>query len=104
MVPTILALLAAAALLFYLFERELAGAWFTFGVHPEVTGLLELSLADQKRLAHEDPAHAAQYRQRFEATEALLGRLRILELSRGEILRRYEAVLLGLFAAILLLG
>lgn len=104
MVPTILALLAAAALLFYLFERELAGAWFTFGVHPEVTGLLELSLADQKRLAREDPAHAALYRRRFDATEALLGRLRILELSRGEILRRYEAVLLGLFAGILALG
>jgi signal transduction histidine kinase len=103
-VPTLLALLAAAALLFYLFERELAGAWFTFGVHPEVTGLLEHSLADQKRLAREDPAHASSYRQRFDATEALLGRLRILELNRREILRRYEAVLLGLFAGILALG
>jgi two-component system nitrogen regulation sensor histidine kinase NtrY len=104
MVPTILALLAAAALLFSLFERELAGAWFTFGVHPEVTGLLTLSLADQKRLAREDPARAALYRQRFDATQALLGRLHILELSRREIVRRYEAVLLGLFAGILLLG
>ncbi len=104
MVPTILALLAAALLLFSLFERELAGAWFTFGVHPEVTGLLELSLADQKRLAREDPARAVLYRQRFDATQALLGRLHILELSRREIVRRYEAVLLGLFAGILLFG
>ena len=38
---TLVGLLAAAALVFFAFERELAGAWFTFGVHPEVTGLLE---------------------------------------------------------------
>jgi len=101
---TILGLLAAAALVFFTFERELAGAWFTFGVHPEVTGLLERSLDDQKRLARGDPAHAPLYRQRFDATRALLGRLRILELSRGEIVGRYEALLLGLFAGILTLG
>jgi len=101
---TILGLLAAAALVFFAFERELAGAWFTFGVHPEVTGLLERSLDDQKRLARGDPAHAPLYRQRFDATRALLGRLRILELSRGEIVGRYEALLLGLFAGILTLG
>jgi signal transduction histidine kinase len=101
---TILGLLAAAALVFFAFERELAGAWFTFGVHPEVTGLLERSLDDQKRLARSDPAHAPEYRRRFDTTQALLGRLRILALSRGEIVWRYEAVLLGLFAGILTLG
>ncbi|MEA2692114.1 MAG: two-component system, NtrC family, nitrogen regulation sensor histidine kinase NtrY [Acidobacteriota bacterium] len=103
-VTMILALLAAAALVFFLFERELAGAWFTFGVHPDVTGLLERSLDDQKKLARGDPEHAPEYRRRFDATEAFLGRLRILELNRGEIVGRYEAVLLGLFAGILTLG
>jgi nitrogen fixation/metabolism regulation signal transduction histidine kinase len=103
-VVTILVLLASAALVFFAFERELAGAWFTFGVHPDVTGLLERSLDDQKRLARADPARAPEYRRRFDATQALLRRLRILELNRGEIVGRYEAVLLGLFAGILTLG
>jgi signal transduction histidine kinase len=103
-VITVLALLASAALVFFLFERELAGAWFTFGVHPEVIGLLERSAADQKRLARADPGEAPAYRRRFDDIQALLGRLRILELSRREIVRRYEALLLGLFAGALALG
>ena len=93
-------LLAAAALLF-LFERQLSSAWFRLGLQPEVAAALERSLADRKSLARLDPANAAEYRRRFEADQALLRRLRILEHNRREILRRYELVLLALVGAVL---
>ena len=97
---TLAALLAAALLLFEVCARQLTGAWFTFGVHPEVLRQLELSLADQKRLAGLDPAGAARYRGRFTAVESLLGRLRILEYNRDEVVGRYQAALLILFGAL----
>jgi nitrogen fixation/metabolism regulation signal transduction histidine kinase len=98
---TLTALAIAALLLFHVFQRELSGAWFAFGVHPDVLGQLDASLADQKRLARLDPPHAEAYRRRFAATEALLGRLRVLEYTRGDLVRRYELALLGLFGGIL---
>jgi len=97
---TLAVLLAAALLLFEVCARQLTGAWFTFGVHPEVLRQLELSLADQKRLAGLDPAGAARYRGRFTAVESLLGRLRILEYNRDEVVGRYQAALLILFGAL----
>ncbi len=96
------ALLAAAALLvFHLFQREIAGSWLAFGVHPQVLAELESSLADQKSLARAEPNREAEYRLRFARIEALLGNLRVLALSRGEIARRYELALSGLLAAVL---
>lgn len=97
---TLAALLVAALLLFELGARQLTGAWFTFGVHPEVLRQLELSLADQKRLAGLDPAGAARYHRRFAAIESLLGRLRILEYNRDEVVGRYQAALLIVFGAL----
>ena len=97
---TLAALLVAALLLFEVCARQLTGAWFTFGVHPEVLRQLELSLADQKRLAGLDPAGAARYRRRFGAIESLLGRLRILEYNRDEVVGRYQAALLIVFGAL----
>ena len=97
---TLAALLAAALLLFEVGARQLTGAWFTFGVHPEVLRQLELSLADQKRLAGLDPAGAARYHRRFAAIESLLGRLRILEYNRDEVVGRYQAALLIVFGAL----
>ncbi|HEY6320722.1 MAG TPA: ATP-binding protein [Thermoanaerobaculia bacterium] len=97
---TLAALLVAALLLFEVCARQLTGAWFTFGVHPEVLRHLELSLADQKRLAGLDPAAAARYRRRFAAIESLLGRLRILEYNRDEVVGRYQAALLIVFGAL----
>jgi two-component system nitrogen regulation sensor histidine kinase NtrY len=97
---TLAALLVAALLLFEVCARQLTGAWFTFGVHPEVLRQLELSLADQKRLAGLDPAGAASYRRRFAAIESLLGRLRILEYNRDEVVGRYQAALLIVFGAL----
>ena len=60
---------------------------------------LEDSLEDQKRLAALDPNEETAYRERFEALETTVGRLRILEHNRGRLVRRYELVLLGLLAA-----
>ena len=97
---TLAALLVAALLLFEVCARQLTGAWFTFGVHPEVLRQLELSLADQKRLAGLDPAGAARYHRRFAAIESLLGRLRILEYNRDEVVGRYQAALLIVFGAL----
>ena len=39
------ALLLSALLLFAVCARELSGAWFTFGVHPQVMQELAVSLA-----------------------------------------------------------
>ena len=97
-------LIAVAVLVFHLFERQLSRAWFAFGVHPDVLSQLELSRGDQKRLARADPVHAADYHRRFLSIQALLAKLRILELNRAGIVGRYEAVLLALFAGALVLG
>jgi two-component system nitrogen regulation sensor histidine kinase NtrY len=94
------ALLVVAALVFEVCVRQLTGGWLTFGTHPEVIHQLELSLADQKRLAALDPAHTAVYRRRFAAAESLLGRLRILAYNREEIAGRYRAALLLVFACL----
>ncbi|HVR09314.1 MAG TPA: ATP-binding protein [Thermoanaerobaculia bacterium] len=98
------ALLTAAGLLFEVCARQLSGAWFTFGIHPQVMRQLETSLADQKRLAALDPHGAAGYRRRFAALETLLGRLRILEYNRDEVTGRYRGALLAVFAALALGG
>ncbi|HVT57819.1 MAG TPA: ATP-binding protein [Thermoanaerobaculia bacterium] len=103
-VTTLLALLLAAALVFELFARPLSGAWFTFGVHPDVMAQLEQSLADQKRLARLDPAAAAAYRRRFAAAKSLLDRLRILRYNRAEVVGRYHAALLAVFGALAGIG
>lgn len=91
----------AALLVFHLFQREIAGSWLAFGVHPQVLAELESSLADQKRLARAEPDRETEYRRRFGRIEALLGNLRVLSLSRGEIARRYELALTGLLVATL---
>jgi len=92
---------ATALFLFHLFQREISGSWLAFGVHPQVLAELESSLADQKRLARSEPNRKAEYRQRFGRIEALLGHLRVLSFSRGEIARRYELALSGLLVAVL---
>ncbi len=99
----VLLMTAAAALLFHFFQRQLSGAWFAFGIHPEVLQSLERSLEDQKRLAELDPERRRVLRQRFEQTETLLQRLRILQHNRREIVRRYEQILLFAFAGTVIL-
>ena len=98
---TLAALAISALAVFHLFQRELSGAWFAFGVHPDVLRRLDASLADQKQLARLDPAHADRYRRSFASTESLLGRLRVLEYNREDIARRYGYALTAVFAGIL---
>lgn len=104
--PLLVALAAVvlcAAAVFVLFQRQLSGAWFAFGIHPQVLELLESSREDQKQLARLDPEHREAYHQRFATVQTLVGRLRILEHNRGEIVSRYELLLLGLMATTLVL-
>lgn len=84
------------------FERQLSGTWFAFGVHPDVLTMLDQSLEDQKMLAHANPAAEPLYRQRFDELEALRRHLRILERNRQAIIRRYEMLLFALFGLVLL--
>jgi C4-dicarboxylate-specific signal transduction histidine kinase len=101
---TLLALVAAAALVFQAFQRQLSGAWFAFGVHPDVLSLIDRSLEDQKRLARADPAHAAGYRQRFEEVRALQTHFKVLAYNRQEIVARYEQTLLAVVSGIVILA
>ncbi|MEM6792881.1 MAG: ATP-binding protein, partial [Acidobacteriota bacterium] len=82
---------------FHAFQRQMSGAWFAFALHPEAITLLEQSLADQKRMAQEEPGGRTGYRQRFEEIQTLLQRLRVLEHNRDTLAARYEQVLLALF-------
>ncbi|HET9766957.1 MAG TPA: HAMP domain-containing sensor histidine kinase [Thermoanaerobaculia bacterium] len=101
---TLLALAVSSALIFYFFERRLSRSWFAFGVHPEVVAAVELSRDDQKRLARLDPGGEAGYHRRFQETQRLLGRLRVLEYNRREIVRRYELALLAVVTTIIVLS
>lgn len=101
---TLLALAVASALTFHFFERRLSRSWFAFGVHPEVVAAVERSRNDQKRLARLDPGSEAGYHRRFLETQRLLGRLRVLEYNRQEIVRRYEVALLVVVGAIIALS
>ncbi len=99
LVGTLIAI-ALSALVFHFVQRQLSEATFAFGAHPEVLGLLEASLVDQKRLADLDPAARAAYRGRFAAIEATLHRLQILSHSRADVVARYELVLLAVFGVV----
>ena len=101
---TFLALVVSAALVFQFFQRQLSGAWFTFGVHPDVLELIDHSLEDQKRLARLDPGGSQAYRRHFEKVQALQARFQVLRYNRQAIVDRYEYALLGLFSGIILLA
>jgi signal transduction histidine kinase len=101
---TLLALVAAAALVFQAFQRQLSGAWFAFGAHPDVLALIDSSLEDQTRLARLDPAHAAAYRRRFEEVRTLQTHFQVLAYNRREIVARYEQILLGVVSGIVVLA
>jgi len=99
-------MLLAAGLIFHFFQSRLSGPLFVFSLNPEVLELLEASLEDQRLMAAQDPGNEPMYRQRFGTTETLLQRLRILEHSRDDIEKRYQQILLFVFAstAMLVIG
>jgi hypothetical protein len=67
-------------------------------VRPEVESALRESLDDQKRLAKLDPAHATEYRARFNERQALGRRLEILRLSQREMVQKYEWIIFTIVA------
>ncbi len=96
-------MLLSAGLMFHFFQSRLTGPLFGFSLHPEVLSILEASLEDQRWLATQDPDNEATYRHRFGTTETLMHRLQILEHSRDDIERRYQLILLAVFASTALL-
>lgn len=100
---SVVVLVGAAALVFNLFQRQLSGASFAFGVPSEVLAELEASLDDQRQLARLDSARESTYRARFDALETTVHRLQILEHNRDRLARRYELILLAVFTATVVL-
>ena len=86
------------AAVFFVAQRQLSRSSFAFGVHPEVLEQLETALATTRELAVRDPENQATYRARFDALDRTLSRLRVLERSREELVRRYQLLLLLIFA------
>lgn len=103
--PLLAALLmaGAASLVFHFFQRQVSTASFAFGSHPEVRAELDASLADQRQLADLDPENSKLYRQRFRQIETTVHRLQILEHNRAALTKRYETIVLGIFAVSVIL-
>ena len=94
---SVILLVGSAALVFHLFQRQLSGASFAFGVPAEVLIELQASLDDQRELARLDPPNEKGYRARFDEVETTVHRLQILEHNRDALVRRYELILLVVF-------
>lgn len=101
---TVLGMLLAAGGVLWLLERQISGAWFRLGLQPEITAALERSLEDQKELARRDPAREEEYRARFNETQAVVNHLQILEHNRGEIVGRWQLIVLAAVGGVLLLA
>jgi two-component system, NtrC family, nitrogen regulation sensor histidine kinase NtrY len=86
--------LIAVGLVIGLLARELSRGWFLPGLQATLLQELEQSLADQRELARLQPETAEERHRRFDRTQALVKRLRVLELSREGLARRHTAVLL----------
>jgi signal transduction histidine kinase len=94
---TLLAAVAAAALLFWFVLHQVSGLWLDVALRPEVRQALERSMEDQKQLRRRDPARRELYRRRFEETQTLLNRIEVLRMNREAMLRRFELALVVLF-------
>ena len=97
----ILLTVAVATLLFHAVVHQISSVWLDVMLRPEVRDVIEKSLGDQKTLRTLDPANQARYRQRFEARQRLLNRIDVISMNRERVLRRFEMMLAGTFAAIL---
>lgn len=84
-----------AGLSFHFVQRQLSGAWLGVGASPEVLEALESSREDQRQLATHEPQAATHYRERFDALQTLIERMRIVQHNRADLLRRYEQILLA---------
>ncbi|HWS72232.1 MAG TPA: ATP-binding protein [Thermoanaerobaculia bacterium] len=95
---------AAALLAFAYVVRQLSFVSVGLAANADSRRVLSRSLEDQKRLAHLDPEHSAEYRARFEETRTLMKRIEILALTRRELTRHLELLLLAVVAAIVFGG
>ncbi|HUR80801.1 MAG TPA: ATP-binding protein [Thermoanaerobaculia bacterium] len=98
------AVVAAAALVFWFVLHRVGGLWMQVALRPEVSEALQRSMEDQKHLRKLDPQHSDAYRRRFDETRTLLNRMEVLRMNRAAVLRRYELVMLILFAGAALLA
>lgn len=92
--------LAAATLLFWLVVHQMSALWLDVALRPEVRQALERSMEDQKRLRSLDGERRDEYRRRFETTGKLLHRLDVIRMSREQMLRRFELILVTIFAVV----
>lgn len=90
-----LALVLATAAVTGLLARELSRAWFVPVLQSEMVRQLEQSQTDQRELARIAPQTAGERRARFDRTQALLGHLHVLSLSRAALARRHAMLLLA---------
>jgi signal transduction histidine kinase len=103
-IAAVIAAIAAATLVFYVSQHQLSSLWLDVTLRPEVRDALQHSLDDQKRLRTLDPAHAAEYRRRFEETRTLLNHIDVLRMNRRAMLLRYELALAAIFAVVLIVA
>jgi signal transduction histidine kinase len=101
---TLLAAVAAAALLFWLVLHQISSVWLDVALRPDVRRALEQSMEDQKQLRRLDPARREIYRRRFDNTRTLLNRLEVLRMNREAMLQRFELALVGVFGTASLLA
>ncbi len=96
--PLVVAVVAfvGAGLVLALVQRRITSSLLAVGGNPQVVALLEASREDQRTLAADDPMAALRHRERFGELDTLLRRLRILDHSRGDIVGRYQTILLAL--------
>lgn len=100
-----LILLAIVALvIFAIVARQLSQVSIGLAANRETQEVLRRSLEDQKALARADPAHRDVYRRRFEETRQLLARMEIVALTRQQVRRQVELVLVGLVTLIVAAG
>lgn len=97
---TLFALLAVATatLLFWLAIHQISGLWLGVALRPELREALEQHRADQLVLRKLDPARSAGYRRRFDKAQLLLKRIEILRQGQQQMLQRFEAILVAVFA------
>ena len=97
----VLVLIAVAALvLFGVLVRQLSLVSLGLSANAETQEVLRRTLADQRALARFDPQNTAAYRRRFDETRILLRRLEILALTRENLTRQFERILVGLVVTI----
>ncbi len=101
-ITAVLTLVLATAL-FYFAEHQISSTLLEASLRPEIRNALEESMNDQKQLRTLDPAKSDAYKRRFDNMHRLAARIDVLRISRAELLRRYELVLAGVFAAVLAL-